>query len=204
MTLPAIPIAVGIALASLLAAFPCHAAEEIAPMTAVVVRGMSLTSPDEKGWVQSRGAAEVTLGKLGPDGIASSVIRVRDIQSPCPATDEAFLDIVKRLNAKVPGRFRVRETNVELDKSRAIPFRRKAPFANFHYVVEDSEAPQKPANQSFVVFETMGFVACHPVDPGLVVLVEYTSRYDPGREDKDFKPKARWVLERATFTTPRE
>ena len=193
-----------LAVPALLAALPSSATEALAPMTPVPARGVTLTSPDEPGWVENRGTTEVTLGKLGMDGVVSSVIRIRDIQSPCPETDEAFLEIVKRLNAKVPRRFRVRETNVGLDKSRAIPFRRRAPFANFYFIVEDSEASQKPANVAYIVFETMGFVACHPVDPSLVVLVEYTSRYNPGREDRDFKTKARWVLDRTAFTTPRD
>ena len=184
----------------LIAAFSYSYGEAIdyfPPLTEMPGRGISLTSPDEKGWFvfdpDGKGAG---LVKAGPTNTESYAITISYYDSSNFKSENQFLDLVKKMNTGNSDRFKVRKNKEELDHSRG------AYFVNYYSLAEDYGAHKMPKDQSFALLEIMGFYTRHPNDPSLMIKVEYSYRYYPGHEDPEFKKKAEWVLNHAIFTKP--
>lgn len=169
----------------------------VSPLTQIPARGVSLTSPEEKGWFiidpDGKGAY---LAKVGATKSETYAIAITYFESINFKSEKEFLDSVKQRNRASSERFKIRTANEELNRLRG-PY-----FVNYYSLAEDSGAHQMPKGKSFAIIEIMGFYARHPNDPGRLVKVEYSYRYYPGNEDSEFKKKAEWVLDHATFTTP--
>jgi hypothetical protein len=172
--------------------------DRLHPQTKFASHGISLLSPDEDGWVVFNPTGkDPTLAKYGATRIETYSIQISYSKSPSSARacERDFAGIAKRINTTVSDRFKVRVNRADLDLSRG-PY-----FVNYYVLAEDYGAHGKPSTQQYALFEQMGFFACDPNDPDRLVRVEYSYRYYPGHEDPEFKAKAKWVLDRATFTT---
>lgn len=167
------------------------------PLTKMQGRGITLTSPDEKGWFEfnpeGKGAA---LVKAGPTNHESYSIIITYFNSSSFKSENEFLDSVKKLNTGSPNRFKVLSRIAELNPSRG------AYFVNYYSLAEDYGARRMPKDQTFALLEIMGFYTRHPDDPTRIIKVEYSYRYYPGHEDPEFKKKAEWVLNQVTFIKP--
>ncbi len=172
-------------------------ANYIEPLSKIPSRGICLTSPDEKDWfIFDPDGKGGYLAKAGPSKKESYAISVEysPVRSPGFKSKKEFLEWAKKYHNMDSERFKIRSTNVELDSSHS------SYFVNHYILAEDHGANKMPKNQKYAMVEAMGFFACHPDNPNLVIKVGYSYRYYQGHEDPDFKKKAKWVLDQVTFT----
>jgi hypothetical protein len=171
--------------------------EAFPPQTEMQGRGITLISPEEKGWFafdpKGNGAA---LMKAGQSKSECYAIVITNFRATNFKSEKDFLNQIKQMNTENPNRFKIRSTKEELNSLRG-PY-----FANYYGLYEYYGIHSMPKGNNFALLEKMGFSALHPNDPGLIIRVEYSYRYYPGHEDPEFKKKAQWVLEHATFTKP--
>ncbi|MDD5760129.1 MAG: hypothetical protein PHI06_13725 [Desulfobulbaceae bacterium] len=168
------------------------------PLTKMPAHGITLTSPDEKGWfVSDPDGKGAYLLKVGPTKSETyAIVITMHSNNHIIKSDDELLDYVKRMNRGSSDRFKYRLTNEEFNRSHGVC------FVSYYGLAEDHLAPQMPKGKEFALLEISGFYARHPDDPGLIIQVEYSYRYYPGHEDLDFKKKAEWVFKNAFFTKP--
>jgi hypothetical protein len=168
--------------------------ECLSPLTKIPAHGITLTSPDEKGWlVHDPDGKGAYLGKEGPTKSESYVISITHFNHIVKSEQE-LLDSVKQMNTGSSDRYKLRIASAEFNRSRG------AYFVNYYGLTEDHGAHQMPRGKDFALLEILGFYARHPDDPGHIIKVEYSYRYYSGHEDPEFKKKAEWVLNNAVFT----
>jgi hypothetical protein len=180
----------------------CNAAEPpyvqaIPPLVRVPGQGLSFLIPDESGWMffdpDGKGS---TIVKFGQSELESYVIALDVYDQNSEKTAQEFrelYEILKKRELAGP-RYAPRDVVDQFNASK------DKPWIDFYYLVEDHEAIRLPQGQDFMLMESMGYFAINPHEPNVIVRVSYSYRYSPGHEDGNFKDKAKWVLDRATFT----
>jgi hypothetical protein len=178
--------------------------DRVAPGTKLAGRGISLVSPNEYGWlVLNRGEKGASVGvtrglilaKYGPTRRETYTIQADYLKSAGSQCEKDLPGGIKApFNATAPERFKIRLQQAELDPLRG------PNFASYYVLAEDYGAHGMPENEKYALLEEMGLAACHPNDPGLLVKVGYSYRYYTGHEDREFKKKAKWVLDHVMFT----
>ncbi len=109
-------------------------------------RGISLVSPDEKGWfVFDPDGKGSSLVKSGPTKSESHAITITYMQSTGLESEKEFLDTVKQKTGSSDDRFKIREKNEELDRSRGTY------FAKYYRLSEDHGAHQMPKERTIGV-----------------------------------------------------
>lgn len=172
--------------------------DPVSPLTEFQFPGISLTIPDEDGWLEFNPKNKDITGfvKDGPNIKSESyVISVEIYNSTGLRSEEELLELVK--NQSTGGsRLKFLVSDAELDRSRGVY------FVKSYMLAEDHGAHQMPKDESFALLEAMSFNALHPYDPDALVSVSYSHRYYPGYEDPGFRNKAKWLLDHAVFTKP--
>lgn len=135
--------------------------------------------------------------KQGKSDIESYVISLDLYEQPTPETAEKFNSLYSALKSSELNHPRYK---VVSSHEKPISISDKY-FIEFHYLVEDYEASNMPANQKYLLLETMGFFTVNPEVPDNLVRVSYSYRYLPKNKDPDFKEKADWVLKNVDFVS---
>ena len=182
------------------------------PPQRIVQKGYSLMPPDENGWfLGARTPHELAL-RRSPDSSDQSFVILATSAGHLPPfnTNEEYLQLVndRRLSfprgsimgyphpaAKDPHqqRFKLLRYEVSADLSP------KTECALVHSTAEDTAAVRRSGERGLMILETLERICAHPNDKGVVVLVGYSDRYDPGREDPKFSERAMRLLRSVEF-----